>query len=124
MAGDQRNFQLFKYVDDNGTNWNKRGEDNAALNAVNGSSALGAFPVWEDSPRMRVRTITYRDATTFRTKRVIFYTAAAFAAVVVGTDSLALHIEGNSATVAYLAIKKNAEKQPARAAARQLVDHA
>src|SRR5436190_24390834 len=99
MAADQKNFQLFKYVDDNGVSWNKRGEDNAALNAVNGSAALGAFPVWEDSPRMKVRTITYRDPTTFRQKKVIFYTAAAFAAVVVGTDTLALHVEGNSATV-------------------------
>lgn len=124
MAADQKNFQLFKYVDDNGANWNKRGEDNAALNAVNGSSALGAFPIWEDSARMKVRTITYRDATTFRTKKVIFYTAAAFAAVVVGTDVLALHVEGNAATVAYTAIKKNAERQPSRAAARQLADHA
>lgn len=124
MAGDQRNFQLFTYVDDNGVSWNKRGEDNAALNAINGSAALGAHPVWEDHPRMRARRIVFRDASTFRTKAVVFYTAAAFAAVVVGTTTLALHIEGNAATVNYVALKKIAEKQPSVGAARQLADHA
>jgi hypothetical protein len=124
MVAMQKNFQLFTYVDDDGTSWNKRGEDNAVLNAVNGSSAFGANPVWEDSGRRRARSITYRDATTFRTRKVIFYTAAAFAAIAVGTDTLALMVEGNVGAATYTAYKKNAEKSPSVGSARQLADHA
>jgi hypothetical protein len=124
MAADQKNFQVFTYVDDNAVSWNKRGEDNAALNAVNGSTTFGGHPTWEDSRRMRARNIVYRDGTTFRTKRVIFYTAAAYAAITEGSSTLALHVEGETATVTYTAFKKNPERQPSVGAARQLVDHA
>jgi hypothetical protein len=54
---------------------------------------------------------------------VIFYTAAAFAAVALG-DIVAFHVEGETATVNYTAVKKEAEKQPSRGPARQLADHA
>ena len=124
MAADQKNFQVFTYVDDNGVSWNKRGEDNAVLNAVDGSSAFGAHPTWQDRPRMRARRIQYVDATTFRSKAAIFYTAAAYAAITVGTSTLALHVEGETATVTYTARKKIPERQPGVGAARQLADHA
>jgi hypothetical protein len=125
MAADQKNFQLFTYVDDNNVSWNKRGELDAARNAVDGNSAFGAHPNWgRETRRHSVRKIRYMDPTTFRTKEVIFYTAAAYAAVVIGTDTLAFHVEGEVATVAYTATKKIPERQPQAAGSRQLADHA
>lgn len=124
MAADQKNFQLFTYVDDSGVSWNKRGELDAARNAVDGNAAFGNHPNWgAETRRHSVRKIIYQDPTTFRTKRVIFYTAAAFAAVALG-DIIAFHVEGEVATVDYSAIKKVAERQPAAAGTRQLADHA
>ena len=125
MAADQVNFQLYTYVDDNAVSWNKRGETDAARNAVDGNAAFGAHPNWgRETHRHSVRKIVYQDPTTFRTRSVIFYTAAAFAAVAIGTDVLAFHVPGNSATVNYTATRKIPEKQPGAAAARQLADHA
>jgi hypothetical protein len=123
MAADQKNFQNFLYVDDNGVSWTKRGESGADRAAVDGSATGTGAPTWKDGPRQKARAIIYQDATTFRTKRVIFYTAAAFAAVALG-DIVAFHVEGETATVNYTAVKKEAEKQPSRGPARQLADHA
>lgn len=125
MAADQLNFDLFTYTDNSGVAWNKRGESNTIINTVDGSSAFGTHPAWgRETPRHSVRKIIYRDATTFRTKTVIFYTAAAQAAVAIGTDVIALHVPGNTATVNYTAYKAVPEKRPAIGAARQLADHA
>lgn len=124
MAADQKNFQLYTYVDDNGVSWNKRGELDAARNAVDGNAAFGNHPNWgRETSRHSVRKIIYQDATTFRTKKVIFYTAAAYAAVALG-DIIAFHVEGEVAAVNYNAIKKVPERQPAAAGTRQLADHA
>jgi hypothetical protein len=123
MAADQRNFQNFLYVDDNGVSWTKRGEDEAVRGAVDGHATGTGAPVWRNSPRMKVRTVTYQDPTTFRTKEVIIYTATAFAAIAIGS-TLSFHVEGETAAVAYNAIGKNAEKQPKRGGSRQLADHA
>lgn len=124
MAADQRNFQLFTYVDDNGVSWNKRGELDAARNTVDGNAAFGAHPDWgRETTRHKTRKIIYQDPTTFRTKTVLFYTAAAYAAVALG-DIIAFHVEGEVATVNYNAIKKVPERQPAAAGSRQLADHA
>jgi hypothetical protein len=123
MAADQKNFQNYLYVDDNTVSWTKRGETDAARNAVDGSAAGTGAPVWRNSPRMKTRSVTYQDPTTFRSKQIIVYTAAAFAAIALGS-TLAFHVEGESATVNYNAIKKNAEKQPGRGPSRQLADHA
>jgi hypothetical protein len=123
MAADQKNFQNFLYVDDNTVSWTKRGEAEAVRAAVDGSAAGTGAPVWINSARMRVRTVTYQDPTTFRTKSVIIYTPTAFAAIALG-DTIAFPVEGEATAVNYNAVKKNAEKQPSRGAARQLADHA
>jgi hypothetical protein len=124
MAAAQRNFQLFTYVDDSGQSWNKKGEEDDLRSAVDGSSAFGVHPNWgRETPRHSTRKITYTDATTFRTKQVIFYTSAAFNAVALG-DVIAFPVEAEVASVNYAATKKHAEKQPGAAAARQLADHA
>jgi len=123
MAADQRNFQNFDYLDDNAVHWTKRGEDETVRGAVDGHTSGTGAPTWRNSPRMRTRSVTYQDPTTFRTKEVIVYTPTAFAAISLG-NTLAFHVEGETATVSYTAIKKTGEKQPGRGSSRQLADHA
>ena len=119
----QKNFQNFLYVDDNGVDWTKRGEDQGVRVAVDGSAAHNGSPTWRDSPRMRARHVIFQDATTFRTKRLIIYTAAAFAAITLG-QVVSFPIEGEVTSIDYAATQKVAERQPSRGAARQVADHA
>lgn len=121
MARNQKNFENFLYVDDNGVSWTKRGEIGGDATAVDGHAAGTGAPTWIDSARMRVRRIVYQDPTTFRTVDPIFYTAAAFAAVALGAV-LAVQVEGLATTVNYVAVKKVAEKQPSRGTSRKLAD--
>lgn len=121
MARNQKNFQNFLYVDDNGVSWTKRGESGGDATAVDGHASGTNAPTWFDSPRMRVRRIIYQDPVTFRTVDPIFYTAAAYAAVSLGA-TLAVQVEGLATTVNYNAVKKVPEKQPSRGPSRQLAD--
>lgn len=121
MARNQKNFDNFLYVDDNGVSWTKRGETGGAATAVDGHATGTNDPTWIDSKRMHVRRIVYQDPTTFRTVDPIFYTAAAYAAVSLG-DIIAVQVEGLATTVNYSANKKLAEKQPARGPSRKLAD--
>lgn len=125
MPASQRNYDLFTYTDDSGQDWNKRGEEDSVRNAVDGSSAPGAHPAWgRESSRHSTRKIIYQDPTTFRTKTVIFYTAAAFAAIAIGTDTLSFPVEGLATAVSYTAVRRVPERSPGAGAARNLADHA
>lgn len=126
MAADQKNFGLFTYVDNDNVSWNKRGEVEAVRQAVDGNAAAGAHPIWRDgsSRGYRVRKIIYQDPTTFRTKTVIFYTAAAYAAVVLKTDTISFPVEGEATAVDYTAVAKIPEHKPGQPFSRQLADHA
>lgn len=121
MARNQKNFDNFLYVDNNGVSWTKRGEKGGAADAVDGHATGTNAPTWIDSSRMKVRRIIYQDPTTFRTIDPIFYTSAAFAAVALG-DVVAVQVEGLATTVNYAASRKIGEKQPARGPARNLAD--
>lgn len=121
MARNQKNFDNFLYVDDNTVDWTKRGESGGAATAIDGHANGTGQPTWIDSARMKVRRIIFQDPTTFRTIDPIFYTPAAFAAVDLG-DILAVQVEGLATTVNYAAVKKVAEKQPARGVSRKLAD--
>jgi hypothetical protein len=121
MARNQKNFDNFLYVDDNGDSWTKRGESGGAATAVDGHATGTNDPTWVDSARMRVRRIIYQDPVTYRTADPIFYTAAAFAAVALG-DIIAVPVEGLATTVNYEAKKKVPERQPSRAPSRKLSD--
>jgi hypothetical protein len=121
MARNQKNFQNFLYVDDNGVSWTKRGEDGGDAAAIDGHAAGTGAPTWINSSRMKARTITFIDPTTFRTVQPLFYTAAAFAAVTLGS-TMAVQVEGLATTVDYTADRKHAEKQPKRGPASQLAD--
>jgi enterochelin esterase-like enzyme len=125
VAAQQKNFQLFTYLDDNAQSWNKRGELDSIRNAVDGSAAFGAHPNWgRESRRHSVRKAIYSDGTTFRTKTIIVYTPTAFSALTVGTSTLSFMVEGEATAVVYTLAKKVAERQPSAQAARNLADHA
>lgn len=121
MARNQKNFDNFLYVDDNGVSWTKRGETGGDATAVDGHAAGTGAPTWIDSPRMRARRIIYQDPTTFRTVSPLFYTAAAYNAVALG-NIVAVQVEGLATTVNYAAVKKLGEKQPSRGVSRKLAD--
>jgi hypothetical protein len=125
MVANQTNFQMFSYTDDNAAVWNKRGELDAAVNALDGSTVLTAGKaVWPAaSRRYHTRMAIFQDPTTFRTKRVVVYTPAAFAALT-GASTLNVNVPGNVAAVSYTLIEKIAEKQPVAHSTRQLADHA
>lgn len=121
MARNQKNFGNLLYVDDNGVSWTKRGEIGGAADAADGHAASTNAPTWYDSSRMKVRRIKYQDPVTFRTLDPIFYTAAAYAAVALGS-TLSASVQGLATTVAYTAIKKMAERQPSRGSGPHLAD--
>jgi hypothetical protein len=124
MAIDQKNFSLFTYVDNNAVSWNLRGEFETVRNAVDGSAVPGGHPPFIPSARHQPRKIRYRDATTLRTKTLIFYTAAAFSAITLGSSTLTFPIEGTATTVVYTASKKIDEKNPAADRGGNLPEHA
>jgi hypothetical protein len=121
MARNQTNFDNFLYTDDNAVDWTKRGEAGGDATAVDGHAAATGAPTWIDSGRMKVRRIIYQDPTTFRTIDPIFYTPTAYAAVALG-DTIAATVPGLATTVNYVAVKKVAERQPARGVSRKLAD--
>jgi hypothetical protein len=100
--------------------WTKRGESGGAAAAVDGHATGTGAPTWIDSSRMKVRRVIYRDAD-FRTLDPIIYTAAAYAAIDLG-DTVSASVPGLATTVTYTAVKKVAEKQPARGPSRKLAD--
>ena len=124
MVLKQVNFQMFTYTDDNGAVWNKRGELDAAVNALDGSTALTAGArVWpRRTKRYHTREAVFYDPTTFRTKRIVVYTAAAFAAIT-GATTLAVPVPNQVADITYSLSEKIAEKQPVGKSTRQLIDH-
>ncbi len=125
MAAEQKNFSLFTYTDDQGTDWNKRGELDAIRNAVDGSTAFGANPSYgKETRRHHTRKAIYQDPTTFRTKTCIIYTAAAFAALTVGTSTLSFKVEGNTAAVVYTLAELKPESPLTAFSPRNLADHA
>lgn len=121
MAGNQKNYENFLYVDDNAVSWTKRGETGGGATAVDGHASGTGAPTWIDGPRMRCRKIIYQNAASFRTVSPIFYTAAAFAAVTLG-DTITPAVQGLATAPNYVAIKKLGEKQPARGTSRKLAD--
>lgn len=123
MAANQKNFNYFTYVDNNGTTWNKRGPIDTAINAIDGSTALTAgAPVWTDTGRKKhCRKAVFFDPGTFRTIRFPVYTAAAFAAIT-GATTLAVNVPGETAARTYSLAEKIDEKQPVGKTSRNLPD--
>lgn len=124
MAADQRNYQNFLYVDDHATHWTKRGELNTAINAIDGSAPQDGSPMFpKASRRYHTRYAVFVDPTTQRTKKIVVYTAAAFAALT-SASTLALHVEGETATVTYNLSETIPEKLPVpKTISSQRIDH-
>ncbi len=122
MARNQKNFDTFKYTDDNGVDWNVRGEEGGAFSAVDGHSTDYTKPAWgAQTKRRHVRYVVAQDAGTFRTVKGIIYTPAAFAAIAPG-DTVNVQVAGLGTDVTYTVSAKIAEKQPIPHAARNLPD--
>lgn len=123
MAANERNTNYFHYVDDGSVSWNARGEIDTAVNALDGSTPLvAADPVWIDSKRKQTRKAVFYDPATFRTKRVVVFTAAAFAAIT-GATTLAVNVPGETTPVVYSLSQKLPERQPVAKTSRNLADH-
>lgn len=124
MAANQLNYQTFTYVDNAGHSWNKRGQFDTAVNAIDGSTPLNASnPTWpKKSRRYSPREAVFQDPQTFRLRTIVMYTAAAGAALT-GTSTLAVSVPGETASVTYNFIGLNSERVPKVRPARQLADH-
>lgn len=125
MAADQPNRGWFAYVDSLGGNWNKLGQIDAGCNAIDGNApADGTYPDYpRKSKRRQARTAVFLDATTFRTKSCVMYTAAA-AEALTGASTVAVHVPGETATVTYTFDHLIPDKAPRKTQARNLPDHA
>jgi len=125
MPAVQRNFDYFSYDSDDATSYCLRGDEDWGNNADSGGSACAGEPAYGRATRRRSpRKAIYRDATTFRTFTGVVYTPAAYAALTVGTDTLALAVPGLTGTVTYTLVKKVPEKIPSTVIGRQDPDHA
>jgi hypothetical protein len=124
MVANQRNSNVFTYLDDNGTTWNKRGPIDTAINAIDGSAPLTAgAPLWTDAKSHECRKAIFVDPATFRTVRFPVYTPTDFAAITSAT-TLAVNVPGNTGAVTYNLSEKVPERQRTPKASRNLDDHA
>jgi hypothetical protein len=119
----QRNFEWYRYVDDNGRNWGIRASNTYGDTAAFGLAAFNAAdpPFGPESRRHRVRKAVYRDPATFRTVTIPIGTAAAFAAL---PATLAVSIEGEADAVTYNLSSKIPEKLQIPSVSRNLADSA
>ncbi len=125
MAADQRNFGYSVYVSDNGQNYCLKADANMIATAgLGGAACTNQPPYGRASLRRQPRKAIYRDPTTFRTITTPVFTPTAYGALVVGTSTVAKHVEGETATVTYTLVKLVPEKIPTTVIGRQDPDHA
>jgi hypothetical protein len=127
LAAGQRNYQYFTYIDEDGTSWNKRGNNDAWCAGIDGHAAFTATtgtPIWDKNTRkFHTRSVKFQDPTTFRTVSCTIYTAAAYAAITPAT-TIAVEVPGEATAVTYELSEKIGEKKPVAKTSRQLIDHA
>lgn len=126
MAADQRNFNYARYASDDGTNYCLKADQNWITGAaLSGAAACAGAPAYgRATTRRSPRKLTFRDPATFRTVVEPAFTAAAYAAAIVGTTTYDVHVPGNVAVVTYTLVKKTPEKVPSTVIGRQDPDHA
>jgi hypothetical protein len=125
MAADQRNFGYSQYVSDDGNTYCVKADAEWIANTDSGGAACtGQAPMGPQSSRRKRRLAVYLDGTTFRTVTEPVFTPTAYAALTVGTSTLAIHVPGETATVTYTLKSKIAEKVPTTLIGRTDPDHA
>lgn len=125
MPADQRNFNYSAYVSDDGNTYALKADQAWISNTDSGSASPAGHPGYGRKTRNRQpRTATYRDPTTFRTVTEPVFTPTAYAALTVGTSTLAVHVPGETATVTYTLDRKLPERVARAAITRQDPDHA
>lgn len=125
MAADQRNFGYSQYASDDGTTYCIKADSNQIANSDLGGAACTSQPAYGRATTRRApRKAVYVDSTTFRTVTTPVFTATAYAALTVGTSTVAIHVPGETATVTYTLKKKIGEKIPSTVIGRQDPDHA
>lgn len=123
MARNQKNFEWFDYLDDNGLHWNVRGESGGALSGIDGHAPFDATrPVFGAiSSHRHPRYAVFHDPTTLRTVKGIIYTPSAYNAIAPG-DTVAVQVAGLATTVPYRLLEKLPERLPRARASRNLPD--
>jgi len=112
LPADQRNFNYYTYVSDDGTTYNIRADvDWAAITGHGLAARTNGAPLFIPTGRRKPRTATYVDSTTGRKKKGPIGTATAFSALSLGSTQN-FHVEGETATVAYTAAVKSNERVP------------
>lgn len=125
MPADQRNFAYSDYLSDDAVHYCVKADANMiALAATGGAVCTNGIAYGRDTTRRHKRSATYRDLTTFRTVKTPIFTPTAFAALVVGTSTIAVHVPGETATVTYTLTQLQAEKRPSTVIGRTDPDHA
>jgi len=125
MAADQRNFGYSQYVSDDGTTYCLKADSNMIATSGLGGAACTGQPAYGRATNRRApRKAIYIDGTTFRTVTTPVFTATDYAALTVGTDTLSIHVPGETAAVTYTLKKKVPEKVPSTVIGRQDPDHA
>lgn len=123
MARNQKNFKYFKYLKNDASEFNVRGESGGAFSAVDGNAAFDATkPLLSGiTSRNHPRYAVAQDATTLRTVKGIIYTPTAFAAISIG-DTIAVQVAGLATTVNYTVIDLIGERWKTAKASHNLAD--
>lgn len=125
MAADQLNYAFVSYASDDGADYCiKANAADAANTDLGGVVCTTEKPYGAVTKRRSPRKAIFRDGTTFRTKTAIVFTASAYAALTVGSDTVDVHVPGNTAAVTYTLVKKVPERVPSTVIGRQDADHA
>lgn len=115
-----RNFNYFSYVSDDGNTYNMRGDQLWGNAAASGGTAAGAHPAYgRQSRRRHPRKVTFRDALSFRTFTATVYTAAAYAALSIGSSTSTRFLPGAATGVVFTLVAKQPEKIPTSVVGRQ-----
>jgi len=126
MPADQRNFNYSDYLSDDSTTYCLKADQNVISTSGLGATSpcTSGVAYGRASLRRQPRKGLYRDSTTFRTVLAPIFTPTAYAALTVGTSTLAVHVPGETATVTYTLVKKIPERIPSTVIGRQDADHA
>jgi len=125
MPATQRNWGYKQYVSDDGTTYALRVSlEWAAVAGFGLNDLTGGEPRLIPSATQKPRRVIYRDPTTFRTASGPVGTAADFAALVIGSDTIDVPVPGEATAVTYTLVKKIGEKIPSTVVGPHLLDHA